>query len=87
MPRGTAVADNQNWLKAGARGPGLLEDQIAREKISHFDHKQNPERIVHARYLRTVENGAGGHPHANGRSPAEHRQRACTGSSRRSRAY
>jgi catalase len=43
------VADNQNSLKAGLRGPALLEDFILREKITHFDHERIPERIVHAR--------------------------------------
>ncbi len=47
--QGVAVADNQNSLKAGARGPVLLEDFILREKITHFDHERIPERIVHAR--------------------------------------
>jgi catalase len=47
--QGAPVADDQNWLKAGARGPSLLEDQIAREKIFHFDHERIPERVVHAR--------------------------------------
>ena len=47
--QGVAVADNQNSLKAGARGPALLEDFILREKITHFDHERIPERIVHAR--------------------------------------
>ncbi|MHA0319528.1 catalase [Sphingomonas melonis] len=46
---GTPLADNQNQLKAGARGPVLLEDEIYREKINHFDHERIPERIVHAR--------------------------------------
>ena len=46
---GTAVGDNQNSLKAGLRGPVLLEDFILREKITHFDHERIPERIVHAR--------------------------------------
>ena len=46
---GTPIADNQNQLKAGARGPVLLEDEIYREKINHFDHERIPERIVHAR--------------------------------------
>lgn len=46
---GVAVADNQNSLKAGLRGPALLEDFILREKITHFDHERIPERIVHAR--------------------------------------
>jgi catalase len=47
--QGVAVADNQNSLKAGVRGPVLLEDFILREKITHFDHERIPERIVHAR--------------------------------------
>ncbi|WP_019657270.1 catalase [Variovorax atrisoli] len=47
--QGVAIADNQNSLKAGARGPVLLEDFILREKITHFDHERIPERIVHAR--------------------------------------
>ena len=47
--QGVKIADNQNTLKAGARGPSLLEDFIMREKITHFDHERIPERIVHAR--------------------------------------
>lgn len=47
--QGVRIADNQNTLKAGARGPSLLEDFIMREKITHFDHERIPERIVHAR--------------------------------------
>jgi catalase len=43
------IADNQNSLKAGLRGPTLLEDFILREKLTHFDHERIPERIVHAR--------------------------------------
>ncbi|MCU1326854.1 MAG: katE [Bryobacterales bacterium] len=46
---GTPVADDQNSLKAGARGPTLLEDFHLREKIFHFDHERIPERVVHAR--------------------------------------
>jgi catalase len=46
---GVPIADNQNSLKAGLRGPALLEDFILREKITHFDHERIPERIVHAR--------------------------------------
>lgn len=46
---GIPVADNQNSLRAGARGPTLLEDFLLREKIFHFDHERIPERIVHAR--------------------------------------
>ena len=47
--QGVRIADNQNSLKAGARGPVLLEDFILRDKITHFDHERIPERIVHAR--------------------------------------
>ena len=46
---GVRINDNQNSLKAGARGPSLLEDFILREKITHFDHERIPERVVHAR--------------------------------------
>jgi catalase len=46
---GVPVSDNQNSLKAGMRGPSLLEDFVLREKIQHFDHERIPERIVHAR--------------------------------------
>ncbi|MFD0893748.1 catalase [Luteolibacter ambystomatis] len=47
--QGVPVSDNQNSLKAGERGPVLLEDFVLREKITHFDHERIPERIVHAR--------------------------------------
>ena len=46
---GVRINDNQNSLKAGDRGPTLLEDFILREKITHFDHERIPERVVHAR--------------------------------------
>lgn len=52
--QGLRVNDDQNSLKAGDRGPTLMEDFIFREKITHFDHERIPERIVHAR-------GAGAH--------------------------
>ncbi|MEO5574101.1 MAG: catalase, partial [Gammaproteobacteria bacterium] len=52
--QGLRINDNQNSLKAGARGPSLLEDFQLREKITHFDHERIPERVVHAR-------GAGAH--------------------------
>ncbi len=51
---GHATGDDQNSLRAGLRGPTLLEDFFFREKIMHFDHERIPERIVHAR-------GAGAH--------------------------
>jgi catalase len=47
--QGVIVGDDQNSLRAGPRGPGLLEDFILREKITHFDHERIPERVVHAR--------------------------------------
>jgi catalase len=47
--QGVPVADDQNTLRVGARGPALLEDFHFREKIFHFDHERIPERVVHAR--------------------------------------
>lgn len=47
--QGVPIGDNQNSLKAGLRGPSLLEDFVLREKITHFDHERIPERVVHAR--------------------------------------
>lgn len=47
--QGLKINNNQDSLKAGDRGPTLLEDFILREKITHFDHERIPERIVHAR--------------------------------------
>ena len=47
--QGGPVADDQNTLKIGARGPTALEDFHFREKIFHFDHERIPERVVHAR--------------------------------------
>ncbi|KXV79831.1 catalase, partial [Acetobacter malorum] len=47
--QGVPVSDDQNTLKAGARGPSLMEDFHFREKIFHFDHERIPERVVHAR--------------------------------------
>jgi catalase len=47
--QGVPIADAQNSLKVGTRGPTLLEDFQLREKIFHFDHERIPERVVHAR--------------------------------------
>jgi catalase len=47
--QGIPVADDQNTLRAGERGPSLLDDFHFREKIFHFDHERIPERVVHAR--------------------------------------
>ena len=47
--QGQPVSDDQNSLRAGARGPTLLEDFVLREKLQHFDHERIPERVVHAR--------------------------------------
>jgi catalase len=47
--QGGPVADDQNSLRVGARGPLLVDDFHFREKIFHFDHERIPERVVHAR--------------------------------------
>jgi len=47
--QGIPVADDQNTLRIGDRGPAALEDFHFREKIFHFDHERIPERVVHAR--------------------------------------
>ena len=47
--QGAPIADDQNSLRIGTRGPTLLEDFHFREKIFHFDHERIPERVVHAR--------------------------------------
>ncbi len=47
--QGVSINDTNNTLKAGERGPSLLEDFLMREKITHFDHERIPERAVHAR--------------------------------------
>jgi catalase len=54
--QGTKIAGTEDSLKAGERGPTLLEDFHFREKITRFDHERIPERVVHAR-------GAGAHGH------------------------
>lgn len=47
--QGVKITDNQNSLKAGERGPVLMEDFVFRQKITSFDHERIPERVVHAR--------------------------------------
>lgn len=47
--QGLRLPDTDHSLKAGSRGPSLLEDFHLREKITHFDHERIPERVVHAR--------------------------------------
>jgi len=47
--QGLKVSEDEFSLKAGERGPTLLEDFYFREKMTHFDHERIPERIVHAR--------------------------------------
>jgi catalase len=46
---GVPIHDNNNTLKAGERGPSLLEDFIYLDKMMHFDRERIPERVVHAR--------------------------------------
>lgn len=52
--QGIPVADNQNSLTVGERGPVLLQDVQMIEKLAHFDRERIPERVVHAK-------GAGAH--------------------------
>ncbi len=47
--QGVKVVTNDDTLKAGQRGPTLIEDFHFREKMMHFDHERIPERVVHAR--------------------------------------
>src|SRR3954454_20721028 len=47
--QGLRLYDTDHSLKAGERGPTLLQDHHLREKITHFDHERIPERVVHAR--------------------------------------
>jgi catalase len=47
--QGVTLSQDEFSLKAGDRGPTLMEDFHFREKITHFDHERIPERIVHAR--------------------------------------
>ncbi len=61
--QGVRVDHTDDALTAGERGPTLLEDFHAREKITHFDHERIPERVVHARgsgaygYFEPYDNG------------------------------
>ncbi|MRX71202.1 catalase [Bacillus lacus] len=47
--QGVKVSEDEFSLKAGVRGPTLMEDFHFREKMTHFDHERIPERVVHAR--------------------------------------
>ncbi len=53
---GIPVADDQNSLTAGDRGPVLMQDVHLLEKLAHFDRERIPERVVHAKGA-----GAGGY--------------------------
>src|SRR5512132_2119505 len=46
---GARLHTTDDSLKAGQRGPTLMEDFHFREKLTHFDHERIPERVVHAR--------------------------------------
>ena len=61
--QGARLRTTDHALKAGRRGPVLLQDHHLREKITHFDHERIPERVVHARGT-----GAHGVFVANGRA-------------------
>lgn len=47
--QGIPISHTDDSLKAGVRGPTLLEDFHFREKLTRFDHERIPERVVHAR--------------------------------------
>lgn len=47
--QGLTVSNTDDSLKAGSRGPTLMEDFHFREKLTHFDNERTPERVVHAR--------------------------------------
>ncbi|NLA72475.1 MAG: catalase [Clostridiales bacterium] len=47
--QGLKLSEDEVTLKAGVRGPTLMEDFHFREKVTHFDHERIPERVVHAR--------------------------------------
>src|SRR4051794_8047649 len=67
--QGARLRDTDHSLKAGPRGPILLQDHHFREKITHFDHERIPERVVHAR-------GAGAHGTFTGYGTADGLTRA-----------
>lgn len=46
---GAPIANDQNMLTVGARGPALMEDVQFLEKLAHFDRERIPERVVHAK--------------------------------------
>ena len=46
---GNPIADNQNSLSAGPRGPLLLQDYQLVEKLAHQNRERVPERVVHAK--------------------------------------
>ena len=89
--QGVPVADNQNSLKAGLRGPALLEDFILREKITHFDHERIPgahrprARLGGARLLRVLR-AADATSRAPRSSPRPASARRCSCASRPSSA-
>jgi catalase len=46
---GRPVADNQNSVSAGPRGPLLMQDYLLFEKMAQFNRERVPERVVHAK--------------------------------------
>ncbi|WP_247232229.1 catalase [Telluribacter sp. SYSU D00476] len=47
--QGVRISHTDDSLKAGSRGPTIMEDFHFREKMTHLDHESIPERVVHAR--------------------------------------
>jgi len=46
---GCPVADNQNSMSAGSRGPLIMQHVHLMEKLAHFNRERVPERVVHAK--------------------------------------
>lgn len=51
---GVSIADKNNVVTVGPRGPQLLQDTVYLDEMAHFDRERIPERVVHAK-------GAGAH--------------------------
>lgn len=67
---GRKISNDEEQLKAGSRGPSLLEDHYYLEKITHFVKEEIPERIVHPR-------GYGAHGEFECYKPMKHVTKAC----------
>jgi catalase len=75
--QGLRPPDTDHSLKAGQRGPTLMEDFHLREKITHFDHERIPKRVVHARGRNAPGPGPGVRRHGLRRPPCPHVLTTC----------